>query len=146
MINSVWSRQPVNGNACYFKLKHKRFLSLTGFTLLEVLLATVIISVGVTALVWAFSSGLFATTDIENLNLATNIAQANMEMVKSKNFADINTTAKISNLVSNLGFSNFNVSAAVGEGQNPLPVNVTVCWNVKGGQANTTLTTLVTDY
>ena len=73
----------------YPKPKHKRFLSLTGFTLLEVLLATLIITVGVTTLIWAFSSGLSATTEVENMDLALNIAQAKMEVIKNTAFANV---------------------------------------------------------
>jgi prepilin-type N-terminal cleavage/methylation domain-containing protein len=120
-----------------------------GFTLLEVLLATLIISVGVIALVWAFSSGLSATADIENVDLALNIAQANMEMLKNKTFAQIDTDAEISSLVSNLGFSNFTVTGDVTTEvlDQRIQVDVTVTWNVKGGSTSTTsitLTTLVT--
>lgn len=118
----------------------------SGFTLLEVLLATIIVTVGVVALVGAFSRGLFATADIENTDRALKIAEANMEMLKNKNFTDINTTTKVSALLTNLSFSNFNVSGSVAEGQNPMQVNITVKWNVKGGQTNVTLTTLVANY
>ena len=117
-----------------------------GFTLLEVLLATVVISVGVIALVSAFSSGLSVSTNVENMDLALDIARANMEMVKNKSFINIDTDAEISSLVSNLGFSNFTVTADVAEGQNPMQVDVTVSWNVKGGQTSQTMTTLVTNY
>jgi type IV pilus assembly protein PilV len=120
-----------------------------GFTLLEVLLATIIISVGMIALIWAFSSGLSASGEAENMNLALNIAERNMELIKNNtftNFTNISTNAKIQSLISNLGFPNFTVSGSVTEGQNPLPVNITVSWNVKGGSTSITLTTLMTNY
>lgn len=123
-----------------------RIRNLKGFTLLEVLIATVILTVGTVAIIWAFNAGLYATTDIENVDLALNIAQANMETVKNQNFADIDTDAEISALVSNHGFSNFTVSGDVAEGQNPMQVDVTVAWPVKGGQTSLTLTTLAADY
>jgi len=117
-----------------------------GFTLLEVLIATVIFTIGVIAIIWALNSGIYATSDIENVDLALNIAQANMETIKNQNFADIDTDAEISSIVSNLGFSGLTVSGDVAEGQNPMQVDVTVAWQVKGGQTSISLTTLITDY
>ncbi|MGD0337024.1 MAG: type II secretion system protein [Candidatus Omnitrophota bacterium] len=120
-----------------------------GFTLLEVLLATLIISVGVTTLIWAFSSGLSATTEVENMDLALNIAQANMEILKDKTFAQVDTTSEVQALLSNLGFSNFNVTGAVTtEVAGRIQIVITVSWNVKGGTGSTTitLTTLRTSY
>ena len=64
-------------------------LKKNGFTLLEVLLATIIVVVGVTAITGAFSSGIFATTDVENVDLALNIAQAEMENIKNTDFDDL---------------------------------------------------------
>lgn len=125
---------------------HKRGLSLTGFTLLEVLIAVVLFTVGTLALITALNSGIFSVSDVEKTRLALNIAQANMEMIKSKSFADIDTDTEISNLVSNLGFSGFTVSVNVAEGQNPMQADITVTWNVKGGQTNIVLTTLVANY
>ena len=114
-----------------------------GFTLLEVIIAAVILTAGVIAIVWALNAGIFASGDVEDVDMALNIAQANMETIKNKSFAQIDTNAEIAAIVSNQGFSNFTVSGNVAEGQNPMQVNMTVTWNVKGGQASVTLTTLV---
>lgn len=118
----------------------------SGFTLLEVLIAIVILTIGVVSIIWAFSTGIFATTDVENVDLALNIAQANMETIKNQNFTDIDTDAEISSIVSNLGFSDFTVSGDVAEGLNPMQVDVTVAWSIRGGTTSFTLTTLVADY
>lgn len=117
-----------------------------GFSLLEILITIIILTIGVIAISGAFSAGMFTSTDVENVDLALNIAQANMETIKNQNFADIDTDAEISTLVSNYGFSNFTVSGDVAEGQDPMQVDVTVTWNVKGGQTSITLTTLVANY
>lgn len=117
-----------------------------GFTLLEVLIATVLLTVGVVALVGAFSTGMFVSTiNIENMDLALNIARANMETIKNQNFADIDTDVEISGLVSNLGFSDFTVSGDVAQGDDPMQVDVSVGWDVKGEEVSITLTTLVAD-
>jgi len=116
-----------------------------GFTLLEILITIIVLTLGTIALMQAFSTGLLASTDVENVDLALNIAQANMEMVKDQLFADMDTDAEIAALVSNNEFSDFTVTADVDEGQNPMQVDVTVTWNVKGGQTNVVLTTFAAD-
>jgi type II secretion system protein I len=113
-----------------------------GFTLLEVLIATIILSVGIVALMWAFSSGIYATGDIENVDLALNIAQAKIEQIKNTPFASLADSGP----TADSDFSNFNVAVNVAEGQNPMQVDVTVAWQVKGGQTSVTLTTLIADY
>lgn len=113
-----------------------------GFSLLEIMLALLIFTAGVIAITWAFSAGMSATSDIENIDLALNIAQAKMEGIRNTPFANITDSGP----AADPSFSNFNTAVNVGEGQNPMPVDVTVVWNVKGGQANVTLTTLVASY
>lgn len=117
-----------------------------GFTLLEIMITIALLAIGTLAITEAFNAGLFTSTDAENVDLALNIAQANLETIKNQNFADIDTDAEVSSLISNLGFSDFTVSGNVAEGQDPMQVDVTVTWNVKGGTTSITLTTLVTDY
>lgn len=113
-----------------------------GFTLLEVLIATVILTVGVAAIIWAFSAGMYATTDIENVDLALNIAQAKMEEIKNTPFVSLVDSGP----TADANFSRFSTTVNVAEGQNPMQVDVTVAWNVKGGSTNITLTTLVANY
>jgi len=113
-----------------------------GFTLLEVLIATVILTVGVAAIIWAFSAGMYATTDIENVDLALNIAQAKMEQIKNTPFASLADSGP----TADANFPRFSITVNVAEGQNPMQVDVTVNWNVKGGSTGFTLTTLTADY
>jgi len=113
-----------------------------GFTLLEVLIAIIILTVGVVAVIWAFSSGMYAATDIENVDLALNIAQAKMEEIKNTPFASLIDSGPIDDT----NFSRFSTTVNVAEGQNPMQVDVTVAWPVKGGSTNITLTTLVANY
>ena len=113
-----------------------------GFTLLEVLIATVIFTVGVIAIIWALNSGIYATSDIENVDLALNIAQAKMEEVKNTPFASLADSGP----TADANFSRFSTTVNVAEGQNPEQVDVTVNWDVKGGSTGFTLTTLIADY
>lgn len=113
-----------------------------GFTLLEVLITVIILTVGIVAILWAFSAGMYATTDIENVDLALNIAQAKMEEIKNTPFANLQDYGP----TADPNFANFNVSVNVAEGQSPMQVDVTVAWQVKGGQTSISLTTLITNY
>jgi Tfp pilus assembly protein PilV len=117
-----------------------------GFTLLEALIATVILTVGVVALMWAFNTGIFATTDIENVELAVGIAQAKLENIYS-------TTGGVSDEsrhdVSNDGFTgsiyankNFQTEV-ITDDNDPEKVTVNVYWNTKGGETSVALKTLV---
>lgn len=113
-----------------------------GFTLLEVLITVIILTVGIVAILWAFSAGMYATTDIENVDLALNIAQAKMEEIKNTPFANLQDSGP----GADPNFANFNVTVNVAEGQNPMQADVTVAWQVKGGQTSISLTTLITNY
>ncbi len=113
-----------------------------GFTLLEVLIATVIFTVGILSVMWAFNMGIFASGDVEDVDLALNIAQAKMEEVKNTAFASLVDVAA----TPDANFSRFSTTVDVAEGQNPKQVDVTVNWDVKGGQTGFTLTTLIADY
>lgn len=113
-----------------------------GFSLLEVLIALIIVTAGTLAIIQAFSAGLLASADVENVDLALNIAQAKMEQIKNTSFAGLADSAPIADL----NFPDFTVALNVAEGQDPMRTDVTVAWNVKGGQANVTLTSLLTNY
>ena len=113
-----------------------------GFTLLEVLIATAIFSVCVTALIGAFSAGMFATSDVENIALALNIAQARMEQIKNTDFGNVSNSGP----TADANFPRFSTTVNAAIGQNPMQVDVIVGWQVKGGQTNITLTTLVANY
>lgn len=112
------------------------------FTLLEVLVATIIFVVGVVALMQAFSRGIYASSDVEDTGIAVNIAQGKMEEISNMNFADIVSSGP----TQDANFPRFSVRVAAATGNNPMQVDVTVSWNTKGGQASVVLTTLASDY
>jgi len=113
-----------------------------GFTLLEVLIATIIFTVSVVAILWALNSGIYATSDIENVDLALNIAQAKMEEIKNTAFGSLADSSP----AADANFPRFSTTVNVAEGQNPMQVDVTVAWSVKGGQTSIALATLVANY
>ena len=106
------------------------------------MLATAIVSGGVIAVAQGFASGLLAYNDTKDTELALNIAQAKMEEIKNTLFAALVDSGP----TADPHFSNFRVTVNTAEGQDPMRVEVTVSWDVKGGESNLVLTTLVTNY
>lgn len=119
-------------------MKFKKY----GFTLLEVMIAVVLLAGGFIAIASAFNAGILASADVENVDLALNIAQAKMEEIKNTGFAGLADSGP----AADPDFANFNVTVNVAEGQDPMQVDVVVAWNVLGGSTNVTLTTLAADY
>jgi len=114
-----------------------------GFTLLEVLIATLLLTGGVLSIVGAFSSGMVTSGDVERVALALNLAQEKLEDIKNKTYANVANEAQ--SAVS--GFPVFQRQVAVTVLQTGLKqVAVTVSWDTKGGQADVALMTLVTNY
>ena len=112
-----------------------------GFTLLEALITTVIIAVGMTALITAFNQGIFASGDAAALRTATGLSQAKMEQLRDSTFANIVNEAR----ASVAGFSGFDRQVVVtsspgGTNANFKQAAITVYWSTKGGELSTTLT------
>lgn len=119
-----------------------RYKKAKGFSLAEVLIATILLSMCVVAMSKIFSVGMFVSGDAENINLALNIAQSKMEEIKGKDFLNLTD----STFQQHCDFSDFRVAVDVTEKKNPMRVNVIVAWDVKGGEKNITLSTLVAEY
>jgi hypothetical protein len=71
-----------------------------------------------------------------------NIAQAKMEQIKNTDFVNLTSSGP----AIDANFTRFSTTVNVAQGQNPMQVDVTVSWAVKGGQTNVTLTTLAASY
>lgn len=114
-----------------------------GFTLLEIILTVILLTVGVLALSQAFNIGMLASTDTENVDLALNIAQAKMEELRNTAFANLASNGP----TADSNFSNFNVTVTV-TGLDPKQIVVSVDWNVQGtaSSTNVQLTTLRANY
>lgn len=112
-----------------------------GFTLLEVILTLVLLTIGVFALSQAMSTGMLASTDSGNVDLALNIAQAKMEEIKDTAFASIAASGP----AADANFPNFTTTVTV-TGTDPKQIDLTVAWNVQGGSTNVGLTTLIANY
>ena len=113
-----------------------------GFTLLEVMMAVVLMVSGFLSLSWAMSVGLFAGGDNENTLIAINLAQEKMEEIRNKSYANALNEAKAA--VS--GFSSFQREVAVSTVQGGLKeVDVNVYWYVKSAEASVGLVSYVSD-
>ena len=115
-----------------------RIRSRNGFTLLEIIITIVILSVGLLVLSQAFSTGMLASTDAENVDLALNIAQAEMEEIRNTSFSGIGSSEP----TSDPNFPNFTTTVTV-TGTDPKEVNVSVAWNVQAGSTSISLTTFI---
>jgi len=120
-----------------------------GFTLLEILITIIVLTIGTIALMQAFSTGLLASTDVENVDLALNIAQAELEEIKDSGYASLAASGP----TADPNFSNFDVTVALGPTADPREVEVTVEWETQSGvtkgtipSTSITLTTLIADY
>jgi len=129
-----------------------------GFTLLETIMAVVIISVGMTAIISAYNTGILFSSDIENTDIALNIARQEMEEIKKTTFDSIVDAGPTSDDI----FQDFDVEVVtsyVPNKNNKLKqVDVYVLWDAPGGgelnlpsgqyygKVWITLTTLVADY
>ncbi len=98
----------------------------------------VILSLGILVLSQAFSMGMLASRDVENVDLALNIAQAKMEEIRNTSFSNIGSSGP----TNDSNFSNFTTTITV-TGTDPKQVGVTVAWNVQGGSTSVALTTLI---
>lgn len=65
-----------------------------GFTLLEILIAFVLFTLGVVVIAGLFGSGLLSSSDAENTIIAMNLAQRKMEEIRNLSFAEIAPEAK----------------------------------------------------
>ena len=124
-----------------------RTISRKGFVLLELLITTVVIAVGMAVLITAFSRGIFTSEDAAALRIATALSQAKMEQLRDSTFASIVNEAR----APVTGFSGFDRQVVVtsspgGTNANFKQVDVTIYWNTKGGELSTTLTTYVTNH
>ena len=105
-----------------------------GFSLLEVLLAILLLGTGLAVLLQVISTGLFAGSVNENEIIATSLVQEKIEELRNASFASIISEAKAA--VS--GFSSFSRKVDVTTPQTNLDqITVTVYWYA--GQTETSL-------
>jgi prepilin-type N-terminal cleavage/methylation domain-containing protein len=113
-----------------------------GFTLLEVMIAVVLLTGAIAAATLVFSRAIFITVDTETLTQAAALAQEKLESLRAGSFASIASEAKAA--VS--GWSGFSREVAVsqpdGTNSDLKQIVVTVYWDTGDGELSTNLTTL----
>ena len=113
-----------------------------GFTLLEVLLAVLLVTIGFVTLSGAFSTGLFASGNNESLLLATHLAEEKIEEIRNHSHAGIANEAR--GAVS--GFSAFDREVVVSTPiTNLKQVSVNVYWKNKDDELSTSLVSYVSN-
>lgn len=111
-----------------------------GFTLLEMLIALVLFTIGVVLIVGLFGHGLTGSLDAENTTIAMNLGQGKMEEIRNLAYTDIASEAKDD--VS--GFSGFQRDVVVTEPQTGLKqVVVTTYWTFKGSTVSIPIQTYI---
>jgi prepilin-type N-terminal cleavage/methylation domain-containing protein len=115
-----------------------------GFTLLEMLVTVVLLTVGITSILQMISMAMFADTNLENVTIARYLAQEAMEEIKdAASYSDIDSFASARSSLTG-DFADFDREVAVSG--DPKQADVTVYWTVKGQDQNVELVTLFTDY
>jgi len=114
----------------------------SGFSLLEVLLAIVLFTVGFVAIARVFSTGLFAESDTEKVLVSTNLAQERIEQIRNLSYNNIVDEPKAA--VS--GFPIFGRQVIITYPQTNLKqIEVRVYYPTKPGENSIALYTYVSD-
>ena len=112
-----------------------------GFTLIEILIALVILAVSIVFIVGLFANALVASVDAENTTIAMNLAQGRMEEIRNLDF-DTEIVNEAKAVVS--GFAGFQREVAVTEPETDLKqVTVTVYWAYKDDELTVPLVTYI---
>ncbi len=116
-----------------------------GFTLLEILITLLLLVVGVVAVSRAFSRGMLVSAGSRNMELALNIARAQMEEIENMDYDNISSVGSTPAGAQH-PLDNFDVTVTVTQKAPSIKqVDVNVSWLVKGGIMNVPLTTVVAD-
>jgi len=118
-----------------------------GFTMIEALMATVLIVFASTSTMSLFIAGYKYTAISGQIVTATNVARSKIELMRDTAFEDIPGTFPGSSpiAVDNLPNGQWYVTYPGGTGTDPLNVLVTVEWTERGTPHSIDLATLVTN-
>lgn len=112
-----------------------------GFTLLEILIALIIFTTGIIAVLGLFSRGLTGSVDAENTGVAVFLARQRLEEMRNLDF-DTGVVSEAKAAVS--GFAGFQREVIVTEPQTDLKqLVVNTYWTDKAGEVGTSLTTYI---
>jgi type IV pilus modification protein PilV len=115
-----------------------------GFTLIEVMIALVIMSIGLTALAAVQISAIRGNDFSKRMTTAISIAEAKMEQIKSSSYANILSESSIQITQSNMHFTRqVTVTNNIAPLTNTKTVNVTVSWSEGSKSHSVPITTIV---
>ena len=119
-----------------FKLKKR------GFSLLELLLATVLLSMGLVGLVNAFSMALIESSQAKYFSVAKNLAEEKLEEIRNLSYGGIIDEAK----APVIGFSDYQRQVRSTQPQPGLKqIQIDVFWQARGGETSISIYSLVSD-
>lgn len=115
-----------------------------GFTLLEMLVTIVILTVGIVSVLEMMGMAMFADTNTENSVIAYYLAQEEMEEIKdAASYSAIDSFAQSQTAMTG-DFADFDKEVTVAG--SPKQVNVIISWDVKGVEQNVDLVSLFANY
>jgi len=123
------------------KFMRKIFLKTKGFTLLELMIATVVLMIAIGGLLMAFTSCMLLSESNSNLTTAVNDAQYILEEIKGLDYANIDVYAASPPQFSNLD-SEIITTAVTGTGTIK-EITVNVAWVERQRNRNFQLSTRV---
>ena len=125
-------------------------LSRKGFTILEVLIAFVLVGTAVVAVMETFGRGFSGTGEVENYSLALSLAQERLEEIKNTAFASVVSDASPQNVPGYSSTFTRQVSVVTNDNSTPCGnsvdlkrVTVMTFWTVPKGQTSVNLTTCI---
>ena len=119
-------------------------MSKKGFTILEMLIAVVLLVVGSVVTLNMFGLGMSADANSEHSTIALALAQGEMELIK--NAGSWNAVDSFASPRTNLGGDYADFDQEVIVTGDPKEVQVIIYWNALGGVQNLELDTLLTNY
>lgn len=116
-----------------------------GFTLLEMLLVLVVITVALFPLIESFSSGIRASKTASDTNTAIELAQQKMEQLQSVPFTSLSTSSEAMGTIT--GYAGFSREAIVADtATNLKKVTVNVYWRSGTGTDNFSVDSYFVNY
>ena len=121
---------------------HKRGgFTKVGFTLLEVMLALILLATGTVACIELMQRGQAGAADGENVLIATHLVQRRLEELRNTAYGSLANESKAS-VASPSGYTRFSREVTVTTPYTDLKqVVVTVYWNAPGGETSLSLRT-----
>lgn len=125
-------------------MNHKlALIPANGFTLIEVMIALVVMSIGLTVLASVQISAIRGNAFSKRMTTAVSIADGKMEQIKNGSYASITSESATQATQSNMNFTRQVTVTNNSPLTNTKTVNVTVSWSVGSKSHSVPITTIV---